>query len=95
MASSFRSNSPQPQVYTQQPERSPQVEPRPFGRAEYEQLKIRSSLTDVRSILGRGTELEGDATMATFVWENIDGSKITATFDEHDRLRSKKQSRLK
>ena len=67
-----------------------------FGRAEYEQMRIGMSLTDVRSILnrGRGIEVSHSATMATFVWENPDGSKITATF-EHDKLKSKEQSGLK
>ncbi|MBC1241090.1 hypothetical protein [Nostoc sp. 2RC] len=52
------------------------------------------SLTDVRSILNPGIEVSRSATIATFVWENPDGSKITATF-ESDKLKSKAQSGLK
>ncbi|MHC5718351.1 MAG: hypothetical protein ACYTX0_41290 [Nostoc sp.] len=80
--------------HPQQLEQSAQVELRRFGRAEYEQLKIGMSLTDVRSILGRGSEVSSSATMATFLWKNPDGSEITATF-EHDKLKSKAQSGLK
>ncbi|MCC5668177.1 hypothetical protein LC653_31030 [Nostoc sp. CHAB 5784] len=79
--------------HSQQLEPSAQVQLRPFGRAEYEQLRIGMSLTDVRSILNRGVEVSRSATMASFVWENPDGSKITATF-ENDKLKSKKQSGL-
>jgi len=75
-------------------EQSTQSELRRFGRAEYEQLRTGMSLTDVRSILYRGIEVSGSATIATFVWENPDGSKIIATF-EHDKLKSKEQSGLK
>ncbi|MBD2731929.1 hypothetical protein H6G96_38135 [Nostoc sp. FACHB-892] len=75
-------------------EQSTQAELRRFGRAEYEQLRTGMSLTDVRSILYRGIEVSRSATIATFVWENPDGSKITATF-ENDKLKSKEQSGLK
>ncbi|MHC5862885.1 hypothetical protein [Nostoc sp.] len=78
----------------QQHEQSAQAELGRFGRAEYEQLKPGMSLTEVRSILYRGIEVSRSATTATFVWENPDGSKITATF-EHDLLKSKEQSGLK
>jgi hypothetical protein len=80
--------------YSKQHEQSPQTEPRRFGRAEYEQLRTGMSLTDVRSILSRGIEVKRSETTATFVWENPDGSQITATF-EHDKLKSKEQSGLK
>lgn len=80
--------------YSKQHEQSPQAELAPFGRAEYEQLKTGMSLTEVRSILYRGIEVSRSATTATFVWENPDGSKITVTF-EHNKLKSKAQSRLK
>jgi len=65
-----------------------------FSRVEYEQLRPGMSLTEVRSILYRGIEVSRSETTATFVWENPDGSKITATF-ESDRLKSKEQSGLK
>ncbi|TBR59301.1 hypothetical protein B4U84_19555 [Westiellopsis prolifica IICB1] len=71
-----------------------QTESHRFGRAEYEQLKIGMSLTEVRSILNRGIEVRQSTTTATFVWENPDGSKITLTF-EGNRLKSKEQSGLK
>lgn len=80
--------------HPQQLEQSAQVQLRPFGRGEYEQLKIGMSLTDVRSILYQGTEVNSTATMATFVWKNPDGSKITVIF-EHNKLKSKAQSGLK
>lgn len=80
--------------YSKQHEQSAQVELSRFSRAEYEQLKPGMSLTEVRSILYRGIEVSRSATTATFVWENPDGSKITATF-ESDRLKSKQQSGLK
>lgn len=79
--------------HPQQLEQSAQVQLRLFGRAEYEQLRIGMSLTDVRSILNRGIEVSRSTTTATFVWENPDGSKITVTF-ENDRLKSKEQSGL-
>lgn len=65
-----------------------------FSRVDYEQLKSGMSLTEVRSILYRGIEINRSATIATFVWQNPDGSKITVTF-EHDKLKSKAQSGLK
>ncbi|WP_375494651.1 hypothetical protein [uncultured Nostoc sp.] len=80
--------------HTQQLEQSAQVQLRPFGRAEYEQLSIGMSLTDVRSILNRGVEVNRSETTAAFVWENPDGSKINVTF-EYDKLKSKAQSGLK
>lgn len=73
---------------------STQAQPRSFGRAEYEQLRIGMTLTDVRAILNPGVETSRSATMATFRWENPDGSKITATF-ENDQLKSKEQNGLK
>lgn len=79
--------------HPQQHEQSAQSEPRRFGRAEYEQLKTGMSLTNVRSILNPGIEVSRSATMATFVWKNPDGSKITVTF-ESDKLKSKEQSGL-
>jgi len=90
----FLSYGFQTAFHPQQLEPPPQVQLPPFGRAEYEQLRIGMSLTDVRSILYRGIEVNRSATMATFVWENPDGSKITATF-ESERLKSKEQSGLK
>ncbi|MBH8563267.1 hypothetical protein I8748_13905 [Nostoc sp. CENA67] len=86
--------APQAAENAKQPEQSTQVQLRPFGRIGYEQLRIGMSLTDVRAILGPGVEISRSPTMATFVWENPDGSKITATF-ESDKLKSKAQSELK
>ncbi|MCC5612262.1 hypothetical protein LC612_37465 [Nostoc sp. CHAB 5834] len=80
--------------HPQQLEQSTQVQLRLFDRAEYEQLRIGMSLTDVRSILSRGAEVNSSVTTATFVWENPDGSKITVIF-EHGKLKSKAQSGLK
>ncbi|MBW4558706.1 MAG: hypothetical protein KME59_22810 [Trichormus sp. ATA11-4-KO1] len=73
---------------------SAQTELYHFSRVEYEQLKPGMSLIEVRSILYRGIEVNRSATIATFVWENPDGSKITAVF-ENDKLKSKEQSGLK
>jgi hypothetical protein len=84
----------QPAFDSKEQNQSAQAELRRFGRAEYEQIKPGMSLTEVRSILYRGIEVSRSATTATFVWENPDGSKITATF-ESDRLKSKEQSGLK
>lgn len=84
----------QPASDSKEQNKSAQVELCRFGRAEYEQLKPGMSLTEVRSILYRGIEISRSVTTATFVWENPDGSKITATF-ESDRLKSKEQSGLK
>lgn len=78
----------------QQVEESTQAELGRFGRAEYQELRTGMSLTDVRSILHRGIEVSRSATIATFVWKNPDGSKITVTF-ENDKLKSKEQSGLK
>ncbi|MDZ8259876.1 hypothetical protein [Nostoc sp. ChiQUE01b] len=91
---SYLSYGFQAAFHPQQLEPSAQVQLRLFGRAEYEQLRVGMSLTDVRSILSRGVEVSRSATMATFVWENPDGSKITVTF-ESDKLKSKEQSGLK
>ena len=79
---------------SKQYEQSAQTELYRFSRVEYEQLKTGMSLTEVRSILYRGVEVSRSATLATFVWKNPDGSKITVTF-EHDKLKSKEQSGLK
>ncbi|QLE53801.1 hypothetical protein FD724_38720 (plasmid) [Nostoc sp. C057] len=79
---------------SKQHEQSPQTELYRFSRVEYEQLKTGMSLTEVRSILYRGVEVSRSATVATFVWENPDGSKITVIF-EHNKLKSKAQSGLK
>ena len=80
--------------HPQQLEQSAQVQLRPFGRAEYEQLRIGMSLTDVRSILGRGSEVSSSATIASFTWKNPDASEITVIF-ERGKLKSKAQSGLK
>ncbi len=80
--------------YSKQHEQSPQAELGRFGRAEYEELKPGMSLTEVRSILYRGIEVSRSATMASFLWKNPDGSKISVTF-EHNKLKSKAQSGLK
>lgn len=90
LASGFIQTAFAPKQY----EQSAQAELGRFGRAEYEQLKPGMPLTEVRSILYRGIEVSRSATTATFVWENRDGSKITATF-VNDRLKSKEQSGLK
>lgn len=79
---------------SKQHEQSAQTELYRFTRVEYEQLKTGMSLTEVRSILYRGVEVSRSAIVATFVWKNPDGSKITVTF-EHDKLKSKEQSGLK
>ncbi|WP_460206022.1 hypothetical protein [Scytonema sp. NUACC21] len=64
------------------------------SRADYERLKLGMSLAAVEAILNRGTEIKRSATTATFVWENADGSRIVANFQD-DKLVSKEQSTLK
>lgn len=79
----------------QRSEQSTQTQLRSFNRTQYEQLRIGMSLTDVRATISNpGVEVSRSSTVATFVWENPDDSKITATF-ENDKLKSKEQSRLK
>ncbi|AFY48642.1 hypothetical protein Nos7524_2822 [Nostoc sp. PCC 7524] len=85
---------PQAGFYPQHSKQSVQESQlRRISRLEYEQLIIGMSLTDVRSILGLGTEVRRSATTATFEWKNPDDSKITVTF-ENDQLKTKEQSGL-
>lgn len=71
-----------------------QLQSRHFGQAEYVRLAPGMSPSEVESILDRGTEISRSATIATFVWQNPDGSQIKATF-ESGKLKSKEQSNLK
>ncbi|MHC5746587.1 MAG: hypothetical protein ACYTXT_32795 [Nostoc sp.] len=75
-------------------DRSKTTENPHFNRVEYERLQLGMSLTDVEAILYRGIEVNRSTTMATFVWENSDGSKISAIF-ENGKLKSKEQTGLK
>ncbi|MBD2207821.1 hypothetical protein H6G33_36550 [Calothrix sp. FACHB-1219] len=80
---------------TKQQELPAQPEVRHVNLIEYERLQLEMTLTDVRAILSsNGTEVDRTPTTVTFVWDNLDGSKITAIF-ENGRLKSKQQSRLK
>jgi hypothetical protein len=64
-----------------------------FGLNEYTMLKTGMSLTEVRSILGKGTELESTANSVAYKWKNDDNSSIYCYFKE-GKLERKKQSRL-
>ncbi len=67
---------------------------RHVNRVDYEQLKLGMSLTDVQAILGRGIEINRTETIATFLWQNFDGSQITVKF-KNGKLVSKAQFNLK
>lgn len=65
-----------------------------LGLADYESLEPGMTLTEARSILGKGIETSRSETEANFVWRNLDGSKITAVF-KGEKLKSKAQDGLK
>lgn len=65
----------------------------PISLGEYQQLIIGMTITDVRSILGRGIEVSRSERVATYVWKNSDNSQIIGTF-ENDKLKNKEQSGL-
>jgi hypothetical protein len=65
-----------------------------IGLAEYYRLKSGMTLTDVQSILGRGTEIESTNANETYFWDQPDNSKITVVF-EKGKLMQKRQSNLK
>ncbi|WP_427159204.1 hypothetical protein ACQFX9_24605 [Aliinostoc sp. HNIBRCY26] len=71
-----------------------QNEIRRFSRAEYERLQLGMRIAEVEAILGRGTEIQRSTTIAIFIWENWDTSKITVTF-ETGKLKRKEQLGLK
>ena len=62
-------------------------------RADYLSLESGMSITDVQSILGKGTEVSRSTTTTTFIWENCDDSSIKVIF-ENSTLKSKHQSGL-
>lgn len=64
------------------------------NQADYQRLTPGMSIAAVEAILGRGLEIKRSATTATFVWENADGSRISASF-QNDLLVSKEQSKLR
>jgi hypothetical protein len=66
---------------------------KPFGLNEYTMLKPGMTLTEVRSILGKGTELKSTASSATYEWKNADGSSIHCSFKQ-GKLELKEQSKL-
>jgi hypothetical protein len=68
----------------------PSVARQQFGLIDYERLKTGMTLTDVQAILGKGTELESTATLATYEWKNADGSGLRCTFKQ-GKLNHKKQ----
>jgi hypothetical protein len=77
-----------------QRESTVQVDRQNIGLAEYERIVLGMSLSEVQTILGRGTEINRSTTIATFVWTNSDGSGMTTVF-EKGKLKSKEQSGLK
>jgi hypothetical protein len=77
-----------------QQQQQTQLESRHLGQAEYVRLALGMSLSEVESILDRGTEISRSATTAIFIWKNSDGSQIKATF-ENGKLKSKEQNNLK
>jgi hypothetical protein len=64
-----------------------------FGLNEYTMLKPGMTLTEVRSILGKGTELKSTANFATYEWKNADGSSLHCSF-KNGTLELKEQSKL-
>jgi hypothetical protein len=64
-----------------------------FGLNEYTMLQPGMTLTEVRSILGKGTELKSTANSATYEWKNADGSRIHCSFKQ-GKLELKEQSKL-
>lgn len=77
-----------------QQNRSTQIESQDFGYAEYLRLNLGMSIAEVEAILGRGTVISRSGTTETFLWENTDGSGVTAVF-KSNRLEDFKQSKLK
>ncbi|MEH2051922.1 hypothetical protein [Nostoc sp.] len=80
---------------SKQHEQSAPTKPDCVSRVEFEQLQLGMSLTDVRSILGKGIEVKRSTTEVTFVWKNPDGSIITLTFDKSSKLAEKGQCEWK
>jgi hypothetical protein len=64
-----------------------------FGLNEYTMLKTGMSLTEVRSILGKGKELESTVNSVAYEWKNADNSSIYCSFKD-GKLQRKKQSAL-
>ena len=64
-----------------------------FTRAEYERLKPNMPLSQVESILGRGTEISSSTTTSIYLWKNRDHSQIKITFEE-GKLTHKEQLSL-
>jgi hypothetical protein len=64
-----------------------------FGLNEYTILQPGMTLTEVRSILGKGIELKSTANSATYEWKNADGSRIHCSFKQ-GKLELKEQSKL-
>ena len=61
--------------------------------AEYERINPQMALTEVESILGRGTEIHSSESTAIFIWTNPDDSFIRVKF-EQDKLTEKEQTGL-
>ena len=66
-----------------------------FTRAEFERLDMNTSLIHVEAILGRGVKIRQSTTSTTYVWENLDGSKIVGEFDKNNLLIDVTQDNLK
>jgi hypothetical protein len=64
-----------------------------FGLNDYIMLKPGMTLTEVRSILGRGTELKSTVNFAAYEWKNADGSRIHCSFKQ-GKLELKEQYKL-
>lgn len=81
-------------VESNQKKPSTQIEAQSFGYAEYLRLKRGMSIADVEAILGRGIVTSRSGATKIFLWENADGSGITAVF-KSNKLEDFKQSKLK
>lgn len=61
--------------------------------ADYERIHVGMTLTEARTILGTGTEIQRTQTTVIITWANNDGSKIMAIFQEN-KLTEKSQDSL-
>ncbi|MDJ0619061.1 MAG: hypothetical protein QNJ63_20350 [Calothrix sp. MO_192.B10] len=64
---------------------------RQYTLVKYERLTLGMPLVAVQAILDAGTETKHNTTNRVFIWKNLDGSKITATFT-NGKLTHKEQT---
>lgn len=61
-----------------------------YSLIEYERIRPGMSLTEVRAIIGNGTEISRSASVVEVAWVNPDGTKIIGIFNDNV-LAQKKQ----